>query len=156
MNADHRPKTTTLLAVVAVLAMCVAGCATQDAFNRGKHAEAVKDFEAAMLNYKIALDKQPENIEFRLKFEQARYNAAFQHFESGRRAMEMDDFNTAKMEFTRVLEIDPTHTLAEQQLAKVNAIIAAKNSGAPPPEVQFDQMRQVTRTDPNAQSQLEP
>ena len=70
--------------------------------------------------------------------------------------MENEDYNLARMEFTRTLEIDPTHTQAEQQLEKANTIIKAKTSGTTPPEVQFDQLRAITRTDPNAQSQLEP
>src|SRR5215471_18877361 len=60
------------------------------------------------------------------------------------------------MEFTRTLEIDPAHQLASQQLEKVNAVLNARNRGAVEPEVQFDQLRQTTRTDPTVQAQLEP
>jgi general secretion pathway protein D len=55
-----------------------------------------------------------------------------------------------------VLEIDPTHTLAEQQLARVNSVLSAKARGAVEPQVQFEQLREATRTDPTVQSQLEP
>ena len=60
------------------------------------------------------------------------------------------------MEFTKVLEIDSTHALAEQQLAKVNEILASKSRNQVPPEIQFDLLRQATHTDPSVQSQLEP
>src|SRR5947208_3903951 len=109
-----------------------------------------------MIEYKAALDRDPRNYEIRLKYEQARFNSAFQHFEAGRRAFDKQDYETAKMASTRVLEIDATHTLAEQQLDRVNAILTAKSRGQFEPEIQFDQMRQAARTDPSAQSQLEP
>jgi general secretion pathway protein D len=156
MNADYRLKTITLLAVLTVLAICLAGCAASQAYKRGLRAEFSKNFETAMTEYRAALDRNPENIEYQLKYEQARFNAALQHFEAGRRALDKEDYATAKMEFTRVLEIDPTHVLAEQQLQKVNSVLDAKSTGAREPEVQFEELRQALRTDPNVQSQLEP
>src|SRR5215831_3027412 len=156
MNADYRLKTTTLLAVTALLAICLTGCAAKKSYDRGLHAEVTKNFDQAMTEFKAAFDKDPENIEYRLKYEQARYNASFAHFEAGRRAFEKEDYPTARMEFARVLEIDPAHSLAQQQLEKVNAVLAARNRGAVEPEVQFDQLRQITRTDPTVQAQLEP
>src|SRR5262245_30486850 len=111
MNADYRLKTTTLLAVAALLAIGLTGCGAQKAFNRGVHAQVLKNFDLAMTEFKVALDKDPDNIEYRLKYEQARYNAAFAHFDAGRRALDKDDYQTAQTEFTRTLEIDPTHSL---------------------------------------------
>ena len=157
MNADYRLRTTTLLAVGALLAISLTGCGgSGGAFKRGERATATKNFETAMTEFKAALDKDPSNIEYQLKYEQARYNAAFQHFEAGRRALDQEDYPTAKAEFTRVLEIDPTHVLANQELKAVDALLEAKARGAVEPEVQFDQMRQATRTDPSIRSQLEP
>src|SRR5262245_52117495 len=156
MKADYRLKTTTLLAVTAVLAICLTGCAAKQAYDRGTHAEVLKNFDTAMTEFKAAFDKDPRNLEYRLKYEQARYNAAFAHFEAGRRAFEKEDYPTAKMEFTRVLEIDPTYSLAEQQLEKINSVLAARSRAAVEPEIQFDQLRQTTRTDPTVQAQLEP
>src|SRR5437867_8724801 len=158
MNAHDRIKPNkTLFAVVAVLAINVAGCAgTRQAYTRGSRAEVTRDFDTAMTEYKAALDRDPRNNQYRLKYEQARYNAAFQHFEAGRRAVDKQDFETAKMEFTRVLEIDPTHAVAEQQLAKVNEILTSRSRKEPEPEIQFEQLKQETHIDPTPQSQLEP
>src|SRR5438093_12779322 len=157
MNAHYTFKPNrTLFAVVAVLAISVAGCAAKSAYTRGSRAEVTKDFDKAMTEYKAALDQDPRNNEYRLKYEQARYNAAFQHFEAGRRALEKQDYQTAKTEFTRVLEIDPTHALAEQQLGKVNEVLNSRSRKEPEPEIQFEQLREETRTDPMPQSQLQP
>ena len=128
MNSLYRIKPTTLLALVVLLAIGVTSCAAgRQAYTRGTEAVLSKDFEAAMIEFKMAIDKQPDNSEYRLKFEQARFNAALQHFEAGRRAMDKEDYETAKKELTRVLEIDPTHALAEQQLAKVNQVMTSRS-----------------------------
>src|SRR5215831_11766220 len=106
MNADYRLKSGSLFALVCLLAIGLAGCAAKEAYTRGNHAEILKDFDTAMTEYKAAVDKDPGNIEYQLKFEKARYNAALQHFEKGRRAADKQDYETAKMEFERVVEID--------------------------------------------------
>jgi general secretion pathway protein D len=153
MNADYRLKSIKYF-IAGLIAISVAGCAGSKAFKRGNQADATKDFDTAMAEYKIALDKNPKDIENQLKYNQARYNAAFQHFEAGRRAVDKQDYETARMEFTRVLEIDPTHALAEQQLQKVNDILTGKNRSQPA-ELQYDQLREATRTDPTVASQLD-
>src|SRR2546426_12817117 len=139
MNANYRFKTTsTLFAVVAVLAINVAGCVGRDAYTRGSSAELSKDFETAMTEYKAAADRDPRNREYRLKYEQARFNAAFQHFEAARRALDKQDYQTAKMEFTRVLEMDLRHALAQQQLAKVNEVLTSRGRNEPELQIQFE------------------
>src|SRR5204863_9583835 len=139
-------------ALVGLLAISLTGCAGRQAYTRGSRAEITKDFDTAMSEFKAALDKEPANIEYRLHYEQARYNAAFQHFEAGRRAVDKEDYQTAKMEFTRVLELDPTHALAEQQLSKVNEVLSSRSRKEPEPEIQFEQLQQDNRTDPTPQS----
>jgi len=109
-----------------------------------------------MVQYKIALDRNPGNLEYRLKYEAERYAAAFDHFEKGRRALDMDDYETAKREFTRTLEIDPSYVLAEQQLTRINEILTSRTQNQPAPEIELEQMKQITRTDPSVAAQLEP
>jgi general secretion pathway protein D len=155
MNADYRLKSGSLFALVCLLAIGLAGCAAKQAYTRGYHAEILKDFDTALTEYKAALDKDPGNIEYQLKYDKARYNAAFQHFEKGRRAAEKQDYETAQMEFARVIEIDPSHALAQQELDKVNAILNAKARNVTPPQMQFEDIREATRTDPSVQSQLD-
>src|SRR3989475_8247026 len=156
MIAHYRLKSL-FVAVVAVLAIGLRGCsASGQAYKRGNRAEIVKDFDTAMAQYKIALDQKPQDIERQLKYAQARHNAALDHFEKGRRAVDKKDYETAKAEFARVLELDPTHVLAEEQVAKINEILANRGRNQAEPEIQFDRLRAVTRTDPSVQSQLTP
>src|SRR5882724_8394646 len=137
MNAHYRLKSyTKFLVLIALLA---AGCASnRSAFKKGHDAEAARNFEEAMQQYKIALDRSPGNIEYRLKYNQTRYSAAYEHFQRGRRALDANNFEVARMEFARTLELDPSHSLAEQELAKVNAVLAARNNKEPEPGHDFE------------------
>src|SRR5262245_50931299 len=95
MKSHYRLKTRTSLLVLAVL---LSGCAAQQAFKRGHQAEIARDYETAMTQFRIAAEAKPQNVDYQLKYEQARFAAAFSHFESGRRALEKKDLETAKGE----------------------------------------------------------
>src|SRR5262245_7531039 len=156
MNAHYRLKSFSTLPIVALL--ITGSASSRPAFKRGQKPKTERNFEAAMAEYRAALQKDPDNIEYRLKFEQARFAAAFDSFENGRRALERADLESARRFFERTLEIDPTHVLAEQELARVNQIITSRSQNQPVPGLNFEQMKQNTRTDPSdfLQSQLEP
>src|SRR4051812_23411966 len=116
MNVHYRLKTLTWLFLVALL---LVGCTASSAYRKGRKAEDAKDYETAMAQYHIAAQDMPGNVDYQLKYQQARFAAAFMHFESGRRALEKRDLETAKAEFTKTLEIDPTHALARQELDRL-------------------------------------
>src|SRR5881396_1027707 len=106
MNAHYRLKSTSKLLVILVLV--ANGCASgRSAYKAGHDAEASRNFEQAMQDYRAALDKEPGNIEYRLKYEQARYATAYEHFQKGRRALDANDAETARTEFSKAIELDP-------------------------------------------------
>src|SRR5688572_29607904 len=113
-NAHYRLKSlNTLFTLATLLPISLNNCTTaRSAYKRGVEFEIRRDFEAAMTAYQAALVANPGNTEFRLKYETARYAAALDHFEKSRRAMQADAFDIAKAEYTRTIEIDPTHALA--------------------------------------------
>lgn len=158
MNSHYRLKSLIrLFTVGTALAVALSGCAAgRGAYKRGHQFELTRDYEAAMDQYRIALERDPDNIEYRLKFEQARFAAAFAHFENGRRAMDRDDFDLARTEFLRALEIDPTHALAQQELARIDDRNLKRSQSQPDPPVLFQDMQAATRTDPSVRAQLEP
>lgn len=153
MNAHYRLKFLTGLTLLFLIPGCAGG---RTAYNRGLLAEVTQNYEAAMSEYKTALENAPGNTEYRLKYEQARFAAALDHFEKGRRALDSGNLDTAKTKFTRTLEIDATHELARQELAKVNATLQARAQNTPEPVIDFEQLREANRVDPAFQSQLEP
>ena len=110
----------TLSTTIAILAGCAPG---RDAYKLGIEAELVRDYETAMTHYEQALAEKPGDIEYRLKFEHARFASAFEHFKNGRRALEAGILEGARDEFARALELDPTHTLAQSELERVEEMI---------------------------------
>jgi len=153
MNAHYKLKIFGTLLVVATLAGCGGG---KSAFNDGGKAEISRDFETAMVQYKKALDADPENTEYRVKYERARFAAAYVHFQKGKNALEQGELEAAKTEFARAREIDPSHDFAAQELERVTELIAGRRPGAPAiPAPTFESIRASTRT-LSYQSQLEP
>src|SRR6266853_2669255 len=153
MNADYKLKIAGVLLVVGTLAGCVGG---KTAFKSGSRAEITHDYDTAMTEYKKALDAEPGNTEYRLKFEQNRFAAAYAHFQKGRIAMEKGNLETARTEFAHAMEIDPSHDFATQELARVNMLIAGKVPGSPAtPAPDFESLKEASRTKP-FQTLLEP
>src|SRR3954463_12731736 len=104
MKPHYRLKSLTPISVHLLIITILAGCAAGTSpYKRGVHAEAVKDYETAMADYKAALDRNPSSIDYRLKYDQARFEAAFAHFENGRRAFDKNDVETAQRELQRAL-----------------------------------------------------
>src|SRR5438552_17558712 len=105
MNSDYKLKIFSTLFIVISLAGCAGG---KTAFKSGNRAEIVRDFETAMAQYKKAMDAEPGNTEYRLKYEQNRFAAAYTHFQKGKIGMEQGNLEVARAEFTRALELDPS------------------------------------------------
>ena len=153
MNAHYKLKIFGTLLIVASLAGCAGG---KSAFKDAGKAELTRDYETAMVQYKKALDADPGNTEYRLKYERTRFAAAYAHFQKGKTALEQGNLETAQTEFARAKEIDPSHDFAAQELARVTELIAGRQPGAPAgPAPTFESIRQSTRT-LSYQSQLEP
>jgi general secretion pathway protein D len=151
MNANYRLKTvSTLLILILVTAGCGAG---RQAFKKGSQAEVVKDYETAMEYYRQAMEKNPADIEYKLKYEQTRFAAAFQHFQQGRRALDRGDLTMAKAEFERAAAIDPTHDFARKELAEVDALLRGQPQAGQPP-MTFEQLVAANRTDANLGAQM--
>jgi general secretion pathway protein D len=139
MKANYRLKSLVTFLIVILL---TASCAARTAFKKGNQAEISRDYETAMEQYRQAMMAEPGNIEYRLKYDQARFTAAYVHFQNGRRAKESGDMVKAKAEFQRALEIDPSHDFAQQELERL-----AQNR--PEAVMDIEKLSLTTNTDPN-------
>ncbi len=157
MNVHYRLKILRPLTASALLAVSLAACASlHGPFQKGSTAELNQDYETALSEYKVALDKHPDNIDYRMKYEKTRIEAAFDHFEKGRRAFNNNDLATAKKELTRSLELDPTNDMATEELERIKAIELSDARHQPEPERSVQELKDDSRTDPSFQSQMEP
>jgi general secretion pathway protein D len=126
---------------LAFAAIVLAGCPknTNQDFEAGRKAEAVDDYDTALVHYEQALRSQPTNAEYKLRAMHMRMEDAQYHTEQGEKALNSGDLQTALAEFQRAENVDPSNEAASQGLKKTMAQIAAKNSPPPPQKPNVDQ-----------------
>ncbi|HKV47171.1 MAG TPA: cohesin domain-containing protein [Candidatus Acidoferrales bacterium] len=115
---------------LAFAAIVLAGCpknSNQD-FEAGRKAEAIDDYDTALVHYDRALRDQPTNAEYKLRALHMRMVDAQYHVEQGEKAFQGGDLQTALSEFQRAQNVDPSNEAASQGMKKTVAAITAKNS----------------------------
>ncbi len=134
-------------ALVLGLLFCSAGTAAhaQSASKldkRGEEAEARQNYDAAYTDYKLAMQKKPNDLRYKAHFDRARFLAAVSHVDRGRVLRQSGDLNGALAEFQRAVEIDPSNQTAQQE---IDLILQSQPApGAPlPPEPPPSQHAQV-------------
>ena len=98
----------------------VASCGVgSKAFQAGRRAEAVKDYDAALANYSEAVRTQPRNPQYLASQARARSEASLFHLKKGREIYQEGRKEEAAAEFQRSLTTDPGNLAARQELVKV-------------------------------------
>jgi general secretion pathway protein D len=111
--------------------LLAAGCPKgKPEFAQGKKAEHMQDFDAAYDYYEKALKGDPENALYQIKFNQARFEAGALHIKRGVAFRQKGDLQSAASEFQRAVAIDPSSSIAEQELRHTVEMIAEKNRAA--------------------------
>src|SRR5580692_9136737 len=116
-----------LLLAAVLLTGCPRG--GQDT-NAGTKAEALHDYDTALDYYNKALQTAPNNTEYRLRAERARFEAAQWHVDQGRRIREQGSLELALAEFRKAQMIDPSIAIAEQEVKATLDLLAAKQGAA--------------------------
>jgi general secretion pathway protein D len=133
------------LPFVAIAAVSLAGCPKGNVdYNEGRKAEALQDYDTALVHYDKALRTEPTNAEYKLRAMHVRYEDAQFHLEQGQKALKAGDLQLALTEFQKSQALDPSNSAADQQLKHVMDLLAAKASAAIPKV-----------TDPNATEDAE-
>jgi general secretion pathway protein D len=108
--------------------LMAAGCPKgKTSYDQGRKAERLQDYDAAYDYYQKALKTDPENAEYLIKFNQARFEAATLHVKNGVKLRERGQLEAAASEFQRAVAIDPSSSIAEQELRKTVGMIEDKN-----------------------------
>jgi len=66
------------------LTFALAACASYNAFEKGRNAERVKDWDEAIAQYTKALDIDPENVRYQMNLQRSKLEASRIHFEKGK------------------------------------------------------------------------
>jgi general secretion pathway protein D len=115
----------------AGVGLMAAGCPKgKPDYQQGRKAENLQDYDAAYDFYQKALKNEPENAEYQIKFNQARFEAGAFHVKQGVKLRERGDLNGAAGEFQRAEAIDPSSPVAEQELRKTAEMIGERDHTA--------------------------
>jgi general secretion pathway protein D len=150
------------IAAIAVLAILAAGCAASRAFGRGDSLARLGDWDAAVEQYRRAMQEDPDNVQYRISYERAMLSASGLHIDAARLAEARGQLDEALLEFRRASEFDPSNrALAAKVLdlerklrdqieatrprASAQQLRQAARAGAAPPLFNFDSIVQPIR-----------
>jgi len=112
------------IVLFAVIVLAVAGCPKgRTDFNQGRKAQGLQDYDAAFEYYQKALKTDPENAEYQINFNQARFDAGELHIKNGLKLRERGDLENGASEFQKATSIDASSAVAEQELRKTIEMI---------------------------------
>jgi general secretion pathway protein D len=89
------------------------------AYKEGRKAELRKDYDQAVIDYRKALQYQPENTKYMISEKLARTHAGYFHMNQGMRLLAEGRKDEAMGEFKRAASVDPSNETAKQQLVKL-------------------------------------
>src|SRR5207253_3233247 len=124
------------LILCAGLGLLAAGCPKgHSEYDLGAKAENLQDYDAALDYYQKAVKVDPHNATFRIRLNQARFEAGEMHIKRGLEMRKRGELDGAVLEFQKALAADPSSSIADQELNRTAEIIAEKNHAneAPPP-----------------------
>jgi len=115
------------LAICIMLGVVAAGCPKgKQEYSAGEKALESRDFDAAVDFYLKATKGDPHNPNYRIKLNQARFEAGQYHVHQGLKLQEKGDLQAAVSEFQRAQVLDPSNIVADQELKKTLDMIAER------------------------------
>jgi general secretion pathway protein D len=129
MRRLFRPAT--LLVLAAAVTLAFAADSAKSVFQKGKDAEARQNYEQAYDFYKQAYGLKPQNIEFRAAYERLRFLAGASHVHRGQLLRESGQLDGALVEFQKATEIDPSSSIAQQELKHTKDMIELGKNPVP-------------------------
>ena len=107
--------------------LALAGCPRNNGnqnYKAGNKAVDLKDYDAAVDYFSKALAADPQNPFYRIKLNEARFQAGQLHVHQGLKLREKGDLQAAISEFQRAQILDPSSVIADQELKKTLDMLA--------------------------------
>ena len=121
----------TKVILCAGVGLLAAGCPKgKPDYQEGRKAENLQDYDAAYDFYQKALKQEPENAEYQIKFNQARFEAGAFHIKQGVKLREQGNLQGAMGEFQRAAAVDPSSSMADQEIRKTADMLAEQDHKA--------------------------
>jgi general secretion pathway protein D len=132
---------------VVLLAALASGCGAYRAHKQGQHAAEKGDWDLAVARFMRALEKDSDNIGYRISLENARINASRFHYQEAHKALAQEQLEKAAEELEIATKYDPSNKLASDDLALVKSRIEARSEESRR-LADFEAMRARARTVP--------
>ncbi|MBZ5527980.1 MAG: tetratricopeptide repeat protein [Acidobacteriia bacterium] len=114
-------------------ALFAAGCPKGGGeYKQGRSAEALRDYDSALLHYQKALKADPFNANYKIHANQIRFEAGQFHVHQGQLLREKGDLPRALAEFQKALDLDPSSPIAAQELQATLDLINGKHEEPAP------------------------
>jgi general secretion pathway protein D len=115
-----------LLLFCLFLGVALGGCPKNGNSNykAGEKALDLKDYDAAVDYYGKALAADPKNPFYRIKLNDARFEASQLHLHNGLKLRDKGDLQGAVSEFQRAQVLDPSSVIVDQELKKTLDMLA--------------------------------
>jgi len=124
------------LPLVALAGIVLAGCPKSNSdFEAGRKAEAIQDYDTALVDYERALRVDPMNAEFKLRTMRMRSLDGSFHLEQGEKLLKKGQIEMALAEFEKAEGVDPSNMAASQEVQKTMKLLAEKNAEGRPKEL---------------------
>ncbi len=116
------------------MALVVAGsCMSFNAFEKGRSAEKMKNWDEAVIQYQKALEIDPDNMRYQMNLQRAKLESSRIHFEKGKTlrtaaltatgAEQIHLAQLAASELELTVKLDPTNQFAAVELGKAVSMI---------------------------------
>lgn len=128
------------LAVLLLVVALAPACAARLAYRQGSSAAQKGQWDLAVARFTRALEKDPDNIGYKIALENARIQASRQHYAAARKHVAADELDKAKDELTIATNYDPSNKAASDDLALVTEKIHEREAEKKRLS-EFDQMR---------------
>jgi general secretion pathway protein D len=109
--------------------LALAGCPKSNgnkSYKAGENAADLKDWDAAVDYFSKALAADPHNPFYRIKLNDARFEAGQLHVHQGVKLRDKGDLQGAVSEFQRAQILDPSSAIADQELKKTLDMLAER------------------------------
>ena len=113
-------------AILLVVLSLTAGCAGRRAFLSGEELAQKGNYDQAVAHFFQAVQKDPQNAEYRINLTNAREKAAWNHLKKGRDQLKDQNLEAAAAEFEAAAALNPELVSASQELKLLKQRMEAK------------------------------
>ncbi|HVR69566.1 MAG TPA: cohesin domain-containing protein [Vicinamibacteria bacterium] len=115
-------------ALALLLALFASGCGGWRAYRQGQREAERGNWDLAVARLTLALQRDPDNIGYRIALENARVRASRFHHDEARKALAAENLDRAAEELEIAVKYDPSNKLASDELAVLRARILARSA----------------------------